>query len=266
MNKFKGLTVVGLVLVALGAYVFFAHDVKPVDENGRRNRLSRSSIGVRQSAEVAVRNAIEGKIGKSSKNKRKLKHGAIEMFNDMKPESRKCASAIQDALDENDFKGVAAWATKAMRSSDPELRQHAVDALGWFGPEALPELTGFLSDPNHDVADAAAEQWQIGLTMIDDDAVRVSTAEAALKTLSNVDVLAQLVCEISAQDDDLKIMQSLVDIIDSGNPAGVKLAKEEYESLTGEEWSGIDAAERWLDENYVSETNAGGADGGESVE
>ena len=43
----------------------------------------------------------------------------------------------------------------------------------------------------------------------------------------------------------------IVDIIDSGNEAGVRIAKEEYETLTGEEWKGVDAAEAWLQENYV---------------
>lgn len=237
--------VVGLVVLAFGLANRAAKRDRPKIEHRTQKKWA--------SAKDAVKAAIDGKVKKSGKPKRKIKFKSKELFMDMKPQDRKIANAIQDSLDVENFTGVSRAAEQALKCDNPEVRENAIEALSWFGPEALPELTSFLTDADSDVAELAADRWQMALAMLEDDAVRVSTAEAALKTVSSKSALEMVVTEIMSQDDDLKIMQALVDIIDSGNSAGVAVAKEEYENMTGEAWSGIDAAEAWLEENYEPE-------------
>ena len=47
---------------------------------------------------------------------------------------------------------------------------------------------------------------------------------------------------------------------DSLNSAAVKAAKETYNTITGEDWSNIDKAEAWLQENYEPEDDGGDDD------
>ena len=45
----------------------------------------------------------------------------------------------------------------------------------------------------------------------------------------------------------------LANVIDDGkNAKAVAAAKEAYNSITGDDWSGVDAAETWLQENYTA--------------
>lgn len=253
--KLKWLAVIclGLAAVIWACCHFSGNDVS--DEDGgkdrRRVRIERKAKRTGVSAKEAVREVIEGKVPHSKKTlRRKVGPVSDRLFDHLGKADQKLAQRVQDALDETDFAGVAAAAEQSARSGNPEVRQNAVEALGWFGAEALPELLTFLTDKDEDVMSSAVDHCQSALSMIEDDNTRIATAEVLLKTVINTELLTVVVDEITRQDDDLKVMQSLVDIIDSGNAAGVRIAKEEYETLTGEEWTGVDAAEAWLQENY----------------
>ncbi|MBR1920589.1 MAG: hypothetical protein IJ829_01140, partial [Kiritimatiellae bacterium] len=51
--------------------------------------------------------------------------------------------------------------------------------------------------------------------------------------------------------DEKLAVESLVRVITgSGSKEGVAKARETYEFVTGEEWSGVEDAERWLAEEY----------------
>ena len=240
-----------VAIVAAALLVWSMCDSAPSKESSRRPRIERRAHHDK-SARESVREAMSGYKGKREVSKGPARKIG-DLFGHLKGVDRRDAEAIQNALDDNDLGRVVAAADKAGNSGNPEVRKLAVEALGWFGAEALPELTPFLADADEEVADAAADQWQIGLTQIDDDEIRIATAEAAMRTIGHEDALRQIVSEITAQDDDLKVMQALVDIIDSENRVGAEIAKEEYETLTGKPWSGIDAAESWLEENYTPE-------------
>lgn len=229
-----------------------------MEKSGRsRNRIERR-VHDDKSAKESVRQAMTGRKSKpQGKVRKRVKTPPATLYAHLKGKDRVVADAMQSALDDNDYSSVVKSAEKASKSSNPEVRQLAVEALGWFGADALPELTVFMGDPDEDVASAAADQWEQGLCEIEEDDIRIATAEAAMRTINHEDAMRQIVTEITGQADELKIMQSLVDIIDSGNRVGVEIAKEEYETLTGEEWAGIEAAEAWLDENYEPEASDG---------
>ena len=68
------------------------------------------------------------------------------MFGRFSDADRKLCEEVQAAMDADDSKTTIRLCSKLMSSSDPEVRSHVVDALGWFGFEALPELTTMLGD------------------------------------------------------------------------------------------------------------------------
>ena len=179
------------------------------------------------------------------------KPGFEAFLDELSANDRKLVLSVQDALDGSNFSAVANTARHALESTNSIVREAAVEALGWFGAEALPDLTPLMADADDDVAQAAIMQWELALGEIEAPSVKAEIAEAVLKTLTNKDALQSIICEITNQDDDFEILESLVSIIESGNAVGAEVAKEEYETLTGEEWSDIDAANRWLEENYI---------------
>ncbi len=181
---------------------------------------------------------------------------AFELFLDELSEpDKKLVLSVQDGLDEDDFDAVSEAAGTALKSDNSVVREAAIEALGWFGPQALPDLTPLMADPDEDVAQTAVSQWELALGEIEETETRVEIATAVMKTLANKEALETIVCEIVNQDDDFVILEALAGIIEGcDNPAGVEVAREEYERLTGEEWTGVEAANKWLDENYEPPT------------
>lgn len=246
MKKLCYITIALVAVVGVAIYLFTCdHDAETKNTRIRLSREGKKS----EYGERAVRRAIAGKIKKSSKNKTGSKK-SVELFSHLPPADRRLAQTVQDALDNNDFRSVVRATEAALKSSNPEVRENAVEALGWFGAEALPELTPLMADKNDDVAEAAMNSWQLALSEIESDDTKAKIAEAAMPSLYNTDALKMIVTEITGQDDELKIMQSLVNLMQCGNEKVVAVVKEEYESMTGDAWTGFDAAEAWLQENY----------------
>lgn len=235
----------------VGSFLIVSQDAGgEVEEKNPRPKLTIKDKSTRGDGMAYVRSVVAGRGAKSAKGGKRDRRESVDAFAHMKPADRKLAMAVQEALDMGDFAAVSAAVRKALKSADPEVRENAVEALGWFGAEALPELTPILADKNDDVADAAASHWQLALSEIEEDSVRVKIAESAMPLIYNRTALEMIVSEITGQSDNLKIVQSLVNLMDCDNPLAADVAKEEYESLTGEAWTGIDTAEAWLQENY----------------
>lgn len=265
---------VGLSLVCACVVSYFCFVSNEAGDDARRSRRTSRRAG-RQDVVKRVRQVMEGKVKAppAPKKKRKFTEGLEKnMFPKMKPADQKIAAAVQMALDDEDFEGVRASVDKAMASSDPELRQHVIEALSWFGAAALPELTAFLSDADPETAEEAASQWQMALSDLEDDNLKVKIAVTASQVIVNRETLEMLMAEITSGDDELKNVQGLIDVILDGTPEAVMAAKESYEDLTGEKFTDVDAAEAWLKDNYDPEDDEAvvvgkpSGDGGEKGE
>lgn len=51
--------------------------------------------------------------------------------------------------------------------------------------------------------------------------------------------------------DELAAVQVIANVMESGDRLAADAVRDVYDSITGEEWSGVDAAEAWLQENYT---------------
>ena len=168
----------------------------------------------------------------------------------MDPDEKRLADRIERALDEEDFGLAVSCAPAALASARPEIRQSMVDALGWFGGRALPELTPFLADADADVRDSALMEWSSALSDVEDDGERIRIVEMAMQALSDEEQLEDIANEYIGVDEKLAV-ESLLSVIEAGGtPAGVAKAKETYEFVTGEEFTNRADAERWLAEEY----------------
>ena len=206
---------------------------------------------------------------KSRKNtkRERVNRTAEDWFSHLKGADRELAKSVQDALDSGDLKQVLIVAEKALKSSNAEVRLNTVESLGWFGSDALPELTGAMGDPDEDVANAAESAWEIGLDQIEDVEMRFSVAAAAMGTLSNPNHLTTISGMLTSaalefidnadtaeesSENRIFVVQSLVDMMESKYETSVAQAQEAYEDITGKKWISIEEAELYLNdpENY----------------
>lgn len=261
----------GLVVVAAGIWMTCGRSTTAAPDNVKTDKAKTARLEKRakksapQTAEQAVRSKMPKQLPKRA---RKVRKGPVEMFDHLHGEDRKMAEAVQEALDADDLRATIEAAQKAMTSTNTEVRINAVEALGWFGAEALPELTGCMSDSDEEVRDAAENQWELAAQQVEKPDERFDIVAAALGTLSDENQLTSLggilSCAateaIDGEEDEVRsaemrlhVVQTLVDIIEGdANQVNVAAAKEAFNDITNNEWRGLDEAQRYLDdpENY----------------
>lgn len=254
-NKRILLTTAAVVAAAVALFLcLYVGDVgeKIVGNKVKRNHLDRVSA-YEDAANVGSTKAV-------SQRKSKGK-STVDLFGDLPPADRLLAEEVQTALDNEDYAATLQAASKALDSTNANVRLHAVEALGWFGKKALVELTPCMADPDEEVARAAANAWEMALSEIDKATERLDVSLLALKTITDKDVLtlignqfANAASELIEDVDDeakssakrVEVIQSVVDMIVDAHPARSKAACAIYEDITGHEWISIDEAERYL--------------------
>lgn len=269
MRKNFKLLAILLAVVAFGiGYAIFRSPAKHGDEGAeqavvRKNLISRGSspsvarTRIAQAASRVTNVTNAAKIGgKSVKIGGDGESDYVDENGKPWPEAdKRIARVIDKALDEDDFKALKAAVSSAAACSNKDIRDRMVDALGTFGACAVPELLGFMSDPDEDVAENARGCFQSSLSEIEADDEKAAVIELVMKGTECKDVLEDVADELSSLDE-LLAMQIIVDAIDAnpGSAAAVEAARA-YNDITDEDWSGFDAAENWLQNNYNEESD-----------
>ncbi len=232
-----------------------------VAKGGKRPYLTQSNAAksavkrpqdIQQTAEQKEERAKNRKAGKIPGRFAAADEDGLFRDSEGKPfsaEDQKTMKAAAAAIELDDVESARNLAQRAMSSGNKELRAAVVDALGWFGSSAMAELTPFMSDPDEEVADAAASNWMDALQEIEDDGMKAGVVEMALKALANRDQLEDVANELIGIDE-LAAIQVIANVIGETGGAAAEVAKEVYESITCDEWTGLEAAEAWLQENY----------------
>ena len=153
---------------------------------------------------------------------------------------------ISAGYEANDFTAVKALVPEAKSSPSADVREEMVWALDWFGEKALPEIVGFMSDPDDEVAQDAFNAWESALAEIEDENRRLYVVEYVLRTGAPKDMLESVALEYVGMGDRAAV-ESLVRLIE-GRAPGAEQALDRYESITGETYTTPDAARKWLDE------------------
>ena len=87
---------------------------------------------------------------------------------------------------------------------------------------------------------------------IESDAEKAAIYTLMTRAVTDSDVLERFSDELFDMDEVIAL-QAIIDTLDTGTPKAQEAAKEAYKMITDEEWTDIDAAEAWLNENYVAD-------------
>jgi len=247
MNAKVGMTLgvcAGIAIITGLLYLALAPvEDMPADKNfGRRERIEKA-----ERPEKARRLAKEVKpsiptqtVAQVERERRPPKMSMPKDWYENLPSAkdRAIGKHIQDAIDNNDLDATKAASAEALTSSSAEVRQNAVDALNWFGKDAIVDLTKYLNDKDPEVARSAFNAWDAAVEMMDNNANRAKLVGMAMQTLKNKDSLAAAVAKLEASEDRKAAVNAIVDVAESGNGPAAKAAKEAYMFITGEEWHG----------------------------
>lgn len=228
----------------------------------------------------------DAKVGKSAKRGKDAFRRKAAFVDTYSPADRKLADAVQSALDDDNFEQTRKAALAAMKSENPEVRQEAVDALGWFGDKALVDLTKAMADKDPDVAEAARGQVENALMGLEDDDRAVVLAGEYVNLFAEdeeaVTMFAGVLSSAGSRIIDPDDSDSAADVAKAkGNRAGIvdivaemigkggKLAekgRELYEEIAGDEWTDRAAADKWANDIEEPQSEEAESESAESSE
>lgn len=268
MNK---TTIVGVlvVVIAMAALLWVIFDEPAEQErpkiSDRKSQISEVTPAV-QKPEKASPKKVERKTPDAkSPAKKRVRRMAVAEYS---PEDQKLADAVQAALDDDDFEKTRASALAALKSENPDVRQEAVDALGWFEDKALVDLTKVLADPNKDVADSARSHIETALMGMEDndrafalaaEYIKLYPEDEESRTMFAGVLTSTAGAIIDPEDADSahdvayakgnrsSIVTIVSEMIEMGGGMA-KEAKEVYENITGDAWTDRAAADAWAND------------------
>ncbi|MBO6166821.1 MAG: HEAT repeat domain-containing protein [Kiritimatiellae bacterium] len=269
------LAVAALAVCAVGGAWWYLHASKPSDapvvasDDGTYKPKSIAGVSEsdRDAMEAALDEAQEEEAEAAEMAAERAAEKAAEEA-ELTPAEQKLSDAVQDALDDNDFSRVVENAREALKSDKEELRQQAVDALGWFGPKALKELTSAMLDKSEEVAESARAHMETALGGMDDQKMAFDYAATYLATFCDnkdaANMLSGIMTSTAIQFIDPDDPDSIEDIgkakarraeivakiqaIMAEGEAGEAVAKDVYHTITGDEWTDAAAATAWAND------------------
>lgn len=165
-------------------------------------------------------------------------------------------SATELTMQNNDIQAARQMGEMAVKSTRPEVRLAAVRMIAWFGPRTIAELTPYLADADEGVAMEAAAEWKRIFANECNDREKLDVAALVMNRLTSETMLDELGVEnvFNEVDDEGAAVEVLIGVIKTGTPAGVKFAKNAYDTVTGEAWKDEPAARKWIGENADEST------------
>lgn len=227
---------------ALGGWLWW-RTVKPESVQAESVRVSTA-----QAADAQVSGTQIG--DKTVRSKASKAAAAIQVSEPVfTAEERQQLQSLQQALDNEDCTKVLSLAKDLALCANREVRAKLPEALGWFGPKALVQLTNLLFDPDKEIAAAAIEQWKHALNQLEEANLKAQVMEAGLLAIDDEEALGDLMMELNDLSNSQQ-MAILLKLLEQGdNLPAQNAAKDQYLFLTGDDYSGTKAAESWLKEN-----------------
>ena len=157
---------------------------------------------------------------------------------ELSPEMKKLIDDLQEALDDESFARVSSIAERIQRiqrekghdAVPAEVRSKIVEALGWFLPDSLSELVGFMADPDPEVHEDVLSQFESALddTSIGDRDLAV-IVKSMCKVLTDDDALDALFMCVESDMRNSVAVDTYKYLIKNGNDA---VKKRVFESIS----------------------------------
>ena len=210
----------------------------PADEAGPKRRKTED---MHLAAEAARRERLENR-----ENSDLIENIAAMVQQELTEEERIYLNKLRDALNSDDNKRIIAVARLAVKSDNSEVKQKAIDALGWVGEEALPELSEFLMDEDEEVVQAAIDKWEEAIRECENEADIINNTMLGMMAIKDEAACDYLSMNLIKSGEATLAVDAIINLMACDNEACHRPAKEAYEWITDKEWSGAEAAKAWI--------------------
>lgn len=270
-NNLKiGLLVLCSILVGVfGAWFFLSSDSKIVGDEKAERLLSSKSIRsgkVKKVTEISY-DKQSGKrsvrIVESEESRPNVMETAhVEYGEENLTElQRSVLQEIQAALDADDLKALRRALLKFTASTSKgglggyakvpkSLRSAAVQALGWFGKEALVDLVDFMADVDEEVSSDAFDQFEQAIqdcTLSDRE--RAELVKTMSKALTDPDHIDTLISTLTDMRPSVK-GETAAFILTEGSPQSQAVMQDQMSFYFDDEVQTADDIKKWMAENH----------------
>ena len=267
--RIKILAVVAVVVMVGGA-VCLVTDFFGAGDNDRSVQTDDSSKGKKPRREARRKRTKKEAVKEWRESREKPVIEIDERSERLSAMEKELMKALQKAIDSDDFDAVvAAIAQMKKHAMEKEqaaggrkngaswlshlpasMKQAAINALSWFGSDAILELMDFMMDSDADIAQDATTQFELAMqdaTLADYE--RAEVIKRVCSAITDTDTLDWLL--ITATDARHSVgVDTIIYIAENGTPEAKAMLPEYIELFTGED--GIQTPsdlKKWLDEN-----------------
>lgn len=264
-----GLIVIAAVAVgALGAWLFMpsASETSGDGHMGKEQKIAKTvrSGSVKKITEISV-NRKGGKksvrIVESEATKPDVvKDAEIDDEDLLSDVQKSVLRDIQKALDADDVKALRKALSRFTASKSKGglggyanvprvIRAAAVQALGWFGKDAVVDMIDFMSDADEEISDDAFNQFEQALQDCDmGDRERSSLIKTVSKALTDSDRIDSMISCLSDMRNSVKA-DTAIAILTDGSDQSKAMLLEQMEFYFDEGVQTVDDLKKWMAKN-----------------
>jgi len=126
-------------------------------------------------------------------------------------------------------------ARNLMDSTNVNIRVRVVEALGWIGRRAIPEISEMMNDKSPAVAEQALTAWEQAFAEIDKESRQASVAVETAAMLKNPDQITSVLLHMADIEQSISL-PALADFIENGRGnVASECARDVYKHITGGE-------------------------------
>lgn len=153
---------------------------------------------------------------------------------------------METAAETGNRKAIQELSSEYRRNPDPKARMEFIEALFAIDRAGIVNLASFASDPDPDVSERAATMLESQIDIVEDAYLRSSLLGQVMMSIRDEERLKPF-CAKLGQLPTACAVRRIIDIVgmEKSNPAAARLAKEEYETITGEKFRSVKSANRW---------------------
>ena len=116
-----------------------------------------------------------------------IEKSSVVDADELPKELQATATALQDALDRDDEKGIVEQARVLLASGNQAARAQAAEALGFSGWEGFADIVGLLMDADEEVREMARQAWKLQLDQMDSKSGKIKMLEAVATNVIDQD-------------------------------------------------------------------------------
>lgn len=259
-NRFLAI-IIAIAVLSSVCTLYFAFSNNPDVKHDKTTLRSRKSIKEKKGTIFSKRNNRRSEKITESKNGRRKPTLSLTEDEEatLSAEMKKILADLRRAVDQENRKAVSKLAEQILvklrkNGNDavpPFVRAKAVEAIGFFLPDSLADLAGFMADSDPEVLEEAMAQFELAIDDPDlGDRELSSILKSFSKALTDPDAIDSFFMGIESDMRNSVAVETYKYVAENGSDAIKSRIWESVEDFTGEDYiKSVKDLDDWLSQN-----------------